>query len=446
MRKGNAKTIFYLSAVLVACIITTLLLVFARRGDEDAPKEKTYYLTRYDSPDDLILASVENKTGSAVLAISGDTCYVQGDLSLDPDAEEIKDFFDTAYRLPMKSMIEGADASDPQFGLSDPQAEILLQDAKDGGVLFRIGGETPDGEGYYACLSGDARVFVMKSSDAQVFIGATDRFYDLRLLKTADGVFGENPKRITVTREGKTVYSIEASGENEDSAHFFMKEPYAGPIDPVHVRDLLLTPLASLRGIEVIRNTKEESALGFTGEENSFSVTYESGSSVRILVGTEEGVKTYVKREDSGLVMTVPTANLSFYFGSATDVTGDALIVAPLGNLKRLTIGSLVYEIRGTAPDLTVTCDGADMPLQAFQSSVYTALSRISVLGEWDGAEEMGKEPVLTVKVLCAYGEKPAPEVTYAFYELTGNRYGVSVDGQPAFLCSRSAADAMIID
>ncbi len=445
MRKGEKRTLIILGSVFALCVVATLFLLFAGRDGDDEPKEKTYYLTRYDTPEELVLVSVENRTGSVLLAMSGDTCYVQGDLPLDANKEAVRSLFETACRLPMKRLLEGADSSDPQYGLTDPEAEILLQDTSEGGVLFRIGASTPDREGYYACLVGDARVFVMANSDAQAFLTETDRFYDLRLNRKWDDAFRADIKCITVTRDGKTAYSVEASGDTGDAMLFSMKEPFAVPLEPGRVKDVLFMPLSSLSGIEVIRNVQNESALGFSGPDNSFTVTLTDGSEMRILIGKQDGVKTIVKREEDGLVMTVPTANLSFYFGSATDVVGDALINAPLGNLNRLVIDKHVYEFGGTPPELTVTLDGKKLALEAFQNGVYTALSRISILGEWDGSSADGK-PVLTISVQCTYGKKPAPEVTYAFYELTGNRYGVSVDGQPAFLCSRSAAEAVIID
>ena len=77
------------------------------------------------------------------------------------DEEEIADFFAWLCRLPLRSLVEDASASDGQYGLTEPQATVLIQDGGQGGVMFLLGGEVPGGGGVYTCLAGDERVFVM---------------------------------------------------------------------------------------------------------------------------------------------------------------------------------------------------------------------------------------------------------------------------------------------
>ena len=148
--RATKKTLFGLIAALAACIAATLLLTFAGRSEAAADRAPTYYFTNYAAPEELLLASLENDTGSVVLAAANGIYYAAGDVQLAADSEEVKNFFDTIYRLPMKRLLEGANASDPQYGLVEPRAEVLLQDTNQDGVLFRVGSATPDGEGYYA--------------------------------------------------------------------------------------------------------------------------------------------------------------------------------------------------------------------------------------------------------------------------------------------------------
>ena len=119
------KTLFGLIAALAACIAATLLLTFAGHSETAADRALTYYFTNYAAPEELLLASLENDTGSVVLAAANGIYYAAGDVQLAADSEEVKNFFDTIYRLPMKRLLEGANASDPQYGLVEPRAEVL---------------------------------------------------------------------------------------------------------------------------------------------------------------------------------------------------------------------------------------------------------------------------------------------------------------------------------
>ena len=125
--RATKKTLLGLTGALAACIAAVLLLTFTGNGREAEDHAHTYYFTTYDSPEDLVLASVENSTGSVVLAASGGTYYTVGDLKLSADGAQVQSFFETVYKLPMKRLLDEADASDPQYGLTDPQAEILIQ-------------------------------------------------------------------------------------------------------------------------------------------------------------------------------------------------------------------------------------------------------------------------------------------------------------------------------
>ena len=185
--RATKKTLLGLTGALAACIAAVLLLTFTGNGREAEDHAHTYYFTTYDSPEDLVLASVENSTGSVVLAASDGTYYTVGDLKLSADGAQVQSFFETVYKLPMKRLLDEADASDPQYGLTNPQAEILIQDTAEGGVLFRVGSATPDGEGYYACLSGDTRVFIMDQAYGAIFLNNVNRFYDLSLYPSLIG-------------------------------------------------------------------------------------------------------------------------------------------------------------------------------------------------------------------------------------------------------------------
>ena len=442
--RATKKTLFGLIAALAACIAATLLLTFAGRSETAADRAPTYYFTNYAAPEELLLASLENDTGSVVLAAANGIYYAAGDVQLAADSEEVKNFFDTIYRLPMKRLLEGANASDPQYGLVEPRAEVLLQDTNQDGVLFRVGSATPDGEGYYACLSGDTRVFIMDRTYAQQLLNNVDLFFDLALYPslTGDGVC--NLRSVEVQRNGKPVYALQLSAASQDgsTAVLSMTAPYSMALGITQAKNEILTPLRELKGIQVIDQPEDLEVYALADRSNFFALTYADGSTAAIRVGKQEGSATYVLREDTGMVMLVPTANLSFFYDTALQVVGQNLVNVSMGNLMTLQIGDHVYRISGTPPTLNVTLDGTELPLEEFQNGVYTVLNRISLQGEWDGAEQ--GEPQLEMVIQTGYADETSQVTTYSFFFLDSRRCGVAVNGQPAFLCSQSVVQQLI--
>lgn len=189
-----------------------------------------------------------------VLAAANGVYRAAGDLQLEADSEQVEAFFNTVYHLPLKRLLEEADASDPQYGLTEPRAEILLQDVSQDGVLFRVGSATPDGEGYYACLSGDARVFVMDRIYAQQLLRNVDRFFDLSLYPSLAGEGVCGLRSIEVQRNGVPVYTLRLSFTSQDgsTAVFSMTAPYSLTLGIHRAKNEILTPLRELKGTQVI--------------------------------------------------------------------------------------------------------------------------------------------------------------------------------------------------
>ena len=143
--RPSGKTLALLGTALALCVAGTLALLLVGRAPAEQEHESAYYYTNYPSADYLVTASVENDSGSVVLAQAGGSYYALGGVDAQADGEEVASFFARAGFLPLTRMVEGASASDEQYGLSQPRATVVLQDVQDGGVMFRLGGEAPGG-------------------------------------------------------------------------------------------------------------------------------------------------------------------------------------------------------------------------------------------------------------------------------------------------------------
>ena len=282
----------------------------------------------------------------------------------------------------------------------------------------------------------------MEQAYGALFLDNVNRFFDLSLYPSLAGDDLGGLRSLSVEREGKQVYALAVSpAQSGGTPVFTMTAPYALTLGTAQAKSEILTPLRELAGADALAKPEDLTPYGLADGAGRFTLTYADGTSAVIRVGRQEGTGTYVFREGSDVLMLVPTANLSFFYDTALQVVGQNLVSVSLGDLASLRIGDHVYRISGTPPALEVTLDGEEELLDNFQNGVYTALNRISIQDAWDGTGQT--VPLLEMQVETTCGDGTARTADYAFYELEGRRCGVAVNGQPAFLCSRSAVQAL---
>ncbi len=437
--RPSGKTLALLGTVLALCVAGTLALLLVGRAPAEQEHESAYYYTNYPSADYLVTASVENDSGSVVLAQAGGSYYALGGVDAQADGEEVASFFARAGFLPLARMVEGASASDEQYGLSQPRATVVLQDVQDGGVMFRLGGEAPGGEGVYTCLSGDERVFIMDGTYAEPFLEDVQRFYDLTLYPSLEGDGVRQLRAIEVRRDGESVFRLRqaAAAESGSTVWFSLEEPWQMLIGADPVKSALLTPLRQLEGLAVLEGGPED--YGLTEEGDSFRLSYWDGTAVTVLVGPRDGETACMVAAGSDTVLSAPSASLAFMDMSPEDVLGGRLLALNINDIETLILGSHVFEIEGGGGTVGVTRDGESVDAGTFQNTVFTALGRISIGGALDRGAPEGDE-VLAIHIGTGLGE----DIDLSFCQTDGRRYAVTVNGQLAVWCDQAAVSALL--
>lgn len=429
--RATGKKLALLCGALAVCAVLFLALLPGREPPETA--EGGYYFTRYASVDDLALVSVENEEGSIVLTRAGGTFRALSGLPVPEDVTEIAAFFERILYLPLRRLVEDAQASDGQYGLTEPRATVLIQDAAQGGVMFLLGNEVPGGEGAYACLAGDQRVFVMDSAQAELFLGRAERFLDLRLTPSLEGEDLADLTEIEVIRQGGTAYRLRQAAASGATVYFALEEPWRLLLGAEPVKNALLTPLRQLEGVRVL---EEDHSL--TEDSDRFRLSFRDGSSVTVLAGPRDGENALVSAEGSGLTMLVPSAALAFMDASPEEIMGGALLKLNVNDVRTLVLGGHTFEIENSAGALRVTRDGASWDAAAFQDTVFQALNHISIGGPWEGAA--GTE-LLRLRVVSSAAEET---IDLVFRRLDGRRCAVEINGQAAVWCDLAAVSPLL--
>ena len=440
--KVTRKSLLALSAALVSCIAATLLLTYAGTGAGETEQKATYYFTNYSSADALMAASIENDSGSVLMVGVKGTYLVSSDYQLKANAKAIQTLFENVYRLPLEGLLEGASAQDPQYGLTDPLATVMLEDVNEDGLIFLIGGQAPGGDGYYTCLSGDDRVFLMSSQYAERFLTDVAGYYDLSLYPSLeDGGIGQL-SAITVQRDGKTAWRLERVAYLQDSglAYFTMTEPVRLLIGTSQFTNHIQSSLEALTGTRLVTEAEDLAAYGLTESAPTLTLTYEDGSAATLRVGSQEGSTTYVMSVDTGMVVTVPSAEIAFVYDSPADVVGKNLLSLNLNAISSVKLNGRTYTLSGSGTALSVTADGAAMDAGAFQDTVFKALNSISIQGTYDSGVPAGN-CLLEIRLQTRIGDEA---ILLNFYEIDSRRCAIAVNGTMAFWCNMVAVNTLL--
>lgn len=440
--KVTKKGLLALSAALVGCIAATLLLTYAGTGNGETEQRTTYYFTNYSSADALMAASIENDSGSVLMVGVKGTYLVSSDYQLQANAKAIQALFEEVYQLPLKGLLEGASSQDPQYGLTEPQATVMLEDVNEDGLIFLIGGQAPGGDGYYTCLSGDDRVFLMSSQYAELFLADVANYYNLSLYPSLeDGGMGQL-SAITVRRDGKTAWQLERVAYLQDSglAYFTMTEPVRLLIGTTQFTNHIQSSLEALAGTRLVPEVEDLAAYGLTEDAPTLTLTYDDGTTATIQVGAQEGSTTYVMSVDTGMVVTVPSGEISFIYDSPADVVGKNLLSLNLNAISSVKLNGRTYTLSGSGTDLSVTADASAMDAGTFQDTVFKALNSISIQGTYEDGIPTG-EHLLEVRLQTRIGDEA---ILLDFYEIDSRRCAIAVNGTAAFWCNTVAVNTIL--
>ena len=424
-----------LTAALVLCVGATLALKYVGLEAETAEEQaQTYYLSAYASVDELMAVSIENASGEVVLIHFGDQNYAMPENGLAPAGEAITALFNRTFQLPLKGFLDGASASDPQFGLTEPSAVVTLQDVHDGGLVFYLGNATPEGDGCYACLSGDQRVFVMDRDYAEGFLVDVSAYYDMTL------VAAEALTAVELWRGGESVFALEqkAAVTAGGTAQYVLTEPFRLPVGREQAENALLDPLKTLAGIRMVGSGLADEACGITAESPRVFLRYTDGSSDCLKVGSETEQGTLVTAEHSSMTFLVPSTALAFVRAEAAEIVGSTLLQLNINQLSGVTLNGEVYRLTGDNTTLQVTDNGAPMELAQFQEQVLNPLNGISLYGPYDGTA--AGRLLLTAELETRFDETL---MELRFYETDGRSCIVAVDGEMVFLCGRAAVETL---
>jgi len=133
---------------------------------------------------DIAALSIRKKSGASVALARNDAgqWQITAPQALAADQDAVSSMLSTLTSLNSDRLVEDKASNFDQYGLTQPsvEVEITKKDGKTQKLL--VGDDTPTGNGAYATLAGDSRVFTMASYNKNVLVKSSNDLRDKRLL------------------------------------------------------------------------------------------------------------------------------------------------------------------------------------------------------------------------------------------------------------------------
>ena len=436
----SRRTMWILLVLAVFFSAGTLLLRGTEKKDEPVPERKAYYLTAYDGWEDILAVVVENTTGSLTIVHSSDIWFTDTELpDIEPDQEAARGLFETVSRIRVGDPPEGADAKDPQFGLTEPAAKILVEDTKENGIRFLIGGKTPGGEARYVCADGGKEVYTLPADYDEAFLGSIMQYLDMRLPAGKDL---SKMRSISVSDGNSVRFRLEKSGSSSLTGlnYYSLKEPVDLPVAASLFRENISGPLEAMRAVNVLEQTKAPG-----DAERILSVEDEDGNVYEYRIGTAKDGNVPVYSVSDSRSYQVPEEFVLWTDTDAAGVLGGKLLSVNGGALSVISLEAgenrTDFEITGSGTDLHVKENGAEKSYQIFSSEILDSLNRITIEGIDGSKETEASEEVLRCTILMGKGER---KISLAFFETEDRKCLISVNGINAFRCDLSSVQPLV--
>jgi hypothetical protein len=164
--------------------------------------------------------SIRKKGGDSVVLVRNDAgqWQITAPKTLAADQDAVSSVLSTLSSLNSDRLVEDKASNLDQYGLTQPSVDVEITKKDKRVQQLLIGDDTPTGNGAYAAVAGDPRVFTMASYDKDSFAKSVNDLRDKRLL-TFDS---DRVSSIELTAKKQTI----AFGRSKDEWQIVRPQPF----------------------------------------------------------------------------------------------------------------------------------------------------------------------------------------------------------------------------
>lgn len=410
---------------------------------------------------------LRNPQGEITLTQPEEGSYVIEALgSLPTDETDVKSVFSNLAVIDAAKVVSETPGDLEEYGLAQPQttAEVFLNDGSS--YTLRIGNESPLGDGYYAMLDGDSRLFLLNSVTYEVpcTYGLKDFVYRTLAVNETDAEIEDLVKSIEFYRKdfGRTLYFDQVPDDPYIiyspvfASAYTMTSPIKAFVDGDNFYNVagVATSLRADAVVAVFPTEAELTQYGFDDPQAVYTAGMTDGSTMKLYVGntvtgglegsesaSSDEIGYYIMKEGIDAIFYVDDYELTFMGVSEFDLLSQVAFAPELNSLASMeaVAGGTEYNFtfthttetteQGTSTTTTATTlNGSPMDEKLFQN-LYMYI--ISALAEGIYTDTPSGDAIATITFHAT--DSSVEPLTVEFHDIGNRKASITINGQTRF-------------
>lgn len=363
------------------------------------------------------------------------------DSRLSFDQTLLGNLFGACTRLVSRKVVDAALTDLSIYGLDSPSCTVSILYADGQRHALQIGAHSPLNDGYYGLMDDEPAVQLLLSYDTELFQKSLKDYRSFTLFHS----LGEDAEAYSLTvrkllidrgEAGKLVVFRAPDSANGEVHDVQILEPVVVNGSEYDFSQKIIQPLLSLSNakLELVEDLPENPAQ-YGLDKPCVLYVRDDGGETRLLIGNNDGDRTYIMRDNVPAVLSVKTSALRFLTLDYAQIMDRLVWLYNVDQVQSLTIerGESLYVLKVEDNGKRFLLNGASVETEAGRAIYRAAIS----LQYTDRAEreETNHEAECTLTLLMKNGQSTC----LSLYALNERHLGVERDGEwSGFYISKS--------
>ncbi len=463
--QAKKKQLIIFAVVFVVLLAAVVVLLLLPNG-EDETAETSSTTSSSDSitlwtyeDSDVVSISVENPYGDFTMVPDGEDSFIIEELSAyDAYTTKYTYFTSSVLELAAESVVEESAEDLDKYGLSDPQATVVIT-LEDGTVsTFMLGDVSVDDVSYYGKVEGDDTVYLIDMYTSGYVLQSQYEYISRSLTEGSETVTNDDGEEETVS---PTLSYLQITRADLDYPITIVPSDDADETEGLTVSGYTITsPVVidvgydqSSTYLDTTIGMAADSIVGTANTDAELAAYGLDNPSMTLVIQLDD-TRTRMKfgsaiesdGEVTGYYMMTATTDL-VYIMAADDVPWMTVQVSELMSTTLLnpvitTVSSLTVNVNGTdyvftlsgeedgsASDLDIRYNGQQIVTEQFQNyyMVLISLEAVDIL-----PEDVSSDPEVTITY--HYIDEEKEDDVVSLIPMTDRRYAVRVNGRDDFI------------
>ena len=419
---------------ILLILIAGIVVINNIEEEPEEPVDTSEIIEIYSySNDEISSVNIKNEYGEYTI-VYGDEIIIK-DRNIEKDDEKLKSLRTDVSGIYTYEVIENSQDKLEDFGLKTPVAVLKLSLKDNSDKVLNIGNQTPSQNGYYATVSGDSNVYIIRNTVAEAVLRKLDYYrntvlFAVDVLKVNKLTYKKGDRKVSFIKNDESIVNRNVF------AAFNMTEPYSWEAESGELEKVIA--LLNQLAIEEYVSDDEAnlSQYGLGNSATYVSITENDGKVSTLNIGNNKDGFFYVSLNDDNTVYRIDAAGFEFLDYEPTAFLQRFVAIRSIDNLKKIRY---IYENTDAEFEIKkidlethdIKYKGKLIDQKVFKE-MYTELISMSTAGTLNYVPS--GEPMLKYTFTYLDGE----EETIEYYKYDERKIAALVRGKVTFFVDSS--------